>query len=451
MTNSAPGGHARPAGLSVDSGIRGCLSRRGFLTAGAAGVAGVSVAACNAAPSDASGTAEPVLPPPSRPAAPDDAAWAHVRDRFVLEPGAAFMNNASLGMPPAAVAAAVAAGYEALSREPIRAKNDLGDAVSSRVVPRLAAFLGADPDEIALTRNATEALHATAVGTRLGPGDEVLVTSQEHPAGRRPWEYRAARDGVKVNTVFIPSPFQSEAQVVDLVEAALTPATRAVAFCHVTRGGHLYPVRRLCELARDRGVVSHVDGAQAVGMFPVDLHALGCDTYSASLHKWLLGPMGTGVLYVRAGARESVESAFAHDATPDAPAYGPPGTVSLPIRAALAAALDFAEALGTENVAARTRHLSDRLKERIAALPGATMLSGPDRATSCPGSTIFELDGVDAVEAVAALAERARIHIDEHQRDGHNAIRISTHVYNTFAEIDLAVEALGQLRGGAAG
>ncbi len=440
------GDHARAPGPPGDSGFRHPpfrhrLSRRGFLATSATGLAGASLAACIGAPDGA-----PQGGPPARPTAPGDAAWARVREHFILEPGTAYMNNASLGMPPASVAAAVAAGYEALSREPIHAKNDLGEAIAERVVPRLAALLGADPGEIVLTRNATEALHAAAVGTRLQPGDEVLITSQEHPAGRRPWEYRAARQGVRVNTVFIPSPFESETQVVDLVEAALTPATRALAFCHVTRGGHLYPVARLCALARERGIVSHVDGAQAVGMFPVDLHALGCDSYSASLHKWLLGPMGTGVFYVRAGARDRVGSAFAHDATPDTPNYGPPGTAGLPLRAGLAASLDFAEALGMETVAARTRFLSDHLKQRLAAVPGMTMLSGPDHATSCPGSTVFELEGVDAVEAVAVLAERAKIHVDEHQRDGHNAIRISTHVYNTVAEVERVVVELDGLR-----
>ena len=454
------GHHACAPGAARDRGSRHHLSRRGFLAASATGLAGTSLAACSGAPDgapDGGATGDPAtpaltatqaaaLPPPTRPTAPDDAAWAHVRERFILEPGTAYMNNASLGMPPASVAAAVAAGYEALSREPIRAKHDLGDAIANRVTPRLSALLGADPGEIVLTRNATEALHASAIGTRLEPGDEVLITSQEHPAGRRPWEYRATRQGVKVNTVFIPSPFESGDQVVELVAAALTPATRALAFCHVTRGGHLYPVARLCALARERGIVSHVDGAQAAGMFPVNVHALGCDTYSASLHKWLLGPMGTGVFYVRAGARDRVDSAFAHDATPKTPAYGPPGTAGLPLRAGLAASLDFVEALGVENVAARTRFLSDHLKEQLAALPGMNPLSGRDHATSCPGSTIFELEGVDAVEAVAVLAERAKIHIDEHQRDGHNAIRISTHVYNTVLEVEWVVQELDGLR-----
>ncbi len=421
------------------------LSRRGFLRAGAAGVAGASLSACSpgTGPDDVPPTDSPI----ATPAGVEDAAWADVRARFILEPGAAYMNNASLGMPPASVAAAVGAGYEALSREPLRAKHDLGEVIATRVVPRLAAILGADPEELILTRNASEALHMGAVGIDLQPGDEVLITSQEHPAGRRPWEYRAARHGVRVNTVFVPSPFESAEQVTELVEAALTPATRVVAFCHVTRGGHLYPVRALCALARERGITSHVDGAQAVGMLPVDLHDLGCDTYSASLHKWMLGPMGTGFLYVRADARDRVRSAFAPEDDAAPAGYQPPGTSPLPTRAALAATLDFMEAVGIANVAARTRHLSDQLKSRLASLPGVTMLSGPTPATSCPGSTIFELEGVDALAAVPLVEERARIHIDEHQRDGHNAIRISTHVYNTTAEIDRVVETLRALRG----
>ena len=418
------------------------LSRRGFLHAGAAGLAGVPLAGCTAAPDSGDSGRRPAL---TRPEGVEDDAWSHIREHFILQPGTAYMNNASLGMPPASVAEAVGAGYEALSREPLQGKNELGAFIASNVVPRMAAYLGAATDEIVLTRNASEALHMGTVGIRLERGDEVLVTSQEHPAGRRPWDYRAAQDGIKVNTVFVPSPLESEEQAIGLVEEALTPATRVIAFCHVTRGGHLYPVQGLCSLARERGIVSHVDGAQAVGMFPVDLHALGCDTYSASLHKWLLGPMGTGVFFVRAGARDRVGSAFAPDGEGGMAAYQPPGTSSLPLRAALAASLDLAEAMGPGNVAARTRHLSDYLKARLAAVQGVTILSGPTPATSCPGSTIFEQEGVDAVEAVGLVAQRGRIHIDEHQRDGHNAIRISTHVYNTTGEIDRLVDVLQTL------
>ncbi len=425
------------------------LSRRAFVGAGAAGVAGAWLAGCEQnAPSadDGAPAGSPDDAPLARPDGVDDPAWAHVRAAFSIEAGTAYMNNAGLGMPPASVARAVADGYQAVSREPRRATGELRELVTRRVRPGLAAFLGADESELSLTRNATEALHLGAIGIDLRPGDEVVFTTQEHPAGRRPWQLRAARDGIVTREVFIPSPLPDADQVVEAFEAALTPRTRVLAFCHVTRGGHLYPVRRLAALARERGILTHVDAAQAVGMFPIDLHALGCDTCSASLHKWFLGPMGTGFLYVRAGARDRIRSAFAFDATPDNPAFEPPGTNDLPVRAALAASLAFMEQVGIDRIEARTRFLSDYLKQRLADLPGARLVSGATPDTSGPASTIFELEGVDAVASVPVIAERASIHIDEHRRDGHEAIRVSTHVYNTTAEIDRLIEALAGLR-----
>ena len=381
-------------------------------------------------------------PPFSRATGPEDEAWADVRAQFILEPGVAYMNNASLGMPPAVVAETVAAGYEAISREPLHGKHDLQERIARQVMPGLARLLGAGPDEVALTRNATEALHLQAVGLDLQPGAEVIFTTQEHPAGLRPWLFRAERHGIEATDIFVPSPLPGGDHVVELFETAITPRTRAIAFCHVTRGGHLYPVKRLSEMARAHGLMSLVDGAQAVGMFPVDLHDLGCDAYSASLHKWLLGPVGTGVLYVRAGARQHIRSAHAHDATPDSPAFAPPGTADFPLRAGIGAALDFAETVGLDNVERRTRYLSDYLKARLSTIDGVTLLSGSTPQTSCPGSTIFEMENVDAVALVPVMDEQHSIHIDEHRRDGHNAIRVSTHIYNTTAEIERLAAAL---------
>ena len=425
------------------------VSRRAFVGAGAAGVAGAWLPGCG---QNAPRTDDGAPPtgrddaPLARPEGTDDPSWAHVRAAFDLEAGTAYMNNAGLGMPPGRVARAVADGYRAVSRAPRRGTGELRDRIVRRVRPGLAAFLGADPDELSLTRNATESLHLSALGIDLRPGDEVVLTTQEHPAGRRPWQLRAARDGVVTREIPIPSPLPGADQVVEAFEAALTPRTRVLAFCHVTRGGHLYPVRRLAALARERDILTHVDGAQAVGMFPVDLHDLGCDTYSASLHKWFLGPMGTGFLYVRASARERIRSVFAHDATTNNPAFEPPGTADLPVRAALSASLAFMEQVGIDRIAARDRFLSDHLKARLAEMEGVRIVSGATPEVSCPGSTIFEIEGVDAVASVPVVAERASIHIDEHRRDGHEALRVSTHMYNTTAEIDRLADALAALR-----
>ena len=352
------------------------------------------------------------------------------------------MNNASLGMPPRSVVEAVARGYEAISREPLHGKHDLQERIAERVLPGLANLFGSNADELSLTRNATEALHLQTVGLALEPGDEVLITTQEHPAGYRPWMFRQERHGIVVNEVFVPSPLPGGDEVVELLAAAMTPKTKAISFCHVTRGGHRYPVKKIASMARDRGVRTLVDGAQAVGQFPIDVHELGCDAYSASLHKWVLAPAGTGFLYVREQARDDIRTAFAPGATRATPELAPPGTADFPIRAAISAALDFNEALGTARIEERCRYLSAYLKAGLARIDGVRLLSGSTHETSAPGSTIFEKDGLDAVASVGMMEERSQTHLDEHKRDGHNAIRISTHVYNTTAEIDRLLDAL---------
>lgn len=375
-----------------------------------------------------------------------DEAWTQFRELFVPDDGVAYLNNASMGMPPEAVAIAVAAGYEAVSRRPLTAKHHLQEQIADVVMPGLATFLGARTEELSLTRNATEALHLQALGVTLQRGDEVLISSQEHPAGRRPWLLRAAREGVQVAEVFVPSPLRSESDAIDAFAAAITSRTRVISFCHVTRGGHVYPVAALAALARRHGLLSLVDGAQAVGMLPVNLAELGCDAYAASLHKWFLGPLGTGFLYVREAARDRIASLFAHDATLAAPALAPPGTLDLPVRAALAPALHLCATVGIDNVERRLRYLSDYFKDRLRDIADVTLLSGPSPATASPGSTIFEIEGVDAA-ALVPLFDARGLYIDEHQRDGHNAIRVSTHAYNTTGQIDRLAAALSGLGG----
>ena len=420
------------------------LDRREWIRLGAAGAAALGLPACAAWDEEAPPAEAPS--PLQRPASAEDPAWDDLRAHFLVEPGVAYLNNASIGMPPRQVIDAVAAGYRALAELPAGGRTDLSARIAEHVVPGLARLFSVRTDELTLTRNASEALHLQSIGVELAAGDEVLITSQEHPAGRRPWQFREGREGIRVNEVFIPSPLPEEAEILSRFADAITPRTRAVAFCHVTRGGHLYPVRAICQLARERGLVSLVDGAQAVGQFPIDLSALGCDAYSVSLHKWLLAPAGTGFLYVRRDARDRIRTAFAPDATRERPQFDPPGTAAFPVRAAIGAAVDFMSALGLDAVEARCRLLSDHLKARLADVPGVTLLSGA-RERSAPGSTIFEKEGLDAVAAVEVIETLASAHIDEHQRDGHNAIRVSTHIYNSTAEVDRFVEALARAAG----
>ena len=377
-----------------------------------------------------------------RPHGSDDANWRKIRSQFILKRNVTYMNNASLGMPPAVVVNAVRDGYKAISEEPLHGKHDLQDRIKSEVLPSLAKMFGASAEEIVLTRNASEALHLQAIGVQLDPGDEVIITSQEHPAGLRPWMYRGEKDGIIIKRVFIPSPLKSESDVIERFSSAITSKTKAISFCHVTRGGHRYPVKKLVSMANDKGILTIVDGAQAGGQFPINLHDLGCDAYAVSLHKWILGPAGTGFLYIKKESRDRIKSAFTMNGTLNSPGFDPPGTKDFPVRAAILTAVNFVNKIGQENIEERCRYLSDYLKSGLKQIKGVKILSGKINSISAPGSTIFEKEGLDAMEAVPLIEEKIKTHIDEHQRDNHNAIRISTHIYNTTKQIDRLLNAL---------
>jgi selenocysteine lyase/cysteine desulfurase len=285
-----------------------------------------------------------------------------------------------------------------------------------------------------------------ANGFDLVSGDEVLMTSQEHPAGLTPWQIRAERTGVVVRQVAIPSPFVDEHEVVKLMEKAFTNRTKVLLFCHVTRGGLRYPMKELCELARQRGVLSAVDGAQAVGVIPVDVHALGCDLYANSLHKWSLAPAGNGVLYVRKEIQGRFRSSFSSAGT-DATRYEPIGTSPLPLRLAAGSALKFIAQIGVPNIEARARMLSQTLANKLAGVPRLKVISPSLSETRSPAITLLEIEGLNAVEAQALVQRKYRITVDEHTRDGHNALRVSTHFYNTRHEIDQLIAVLHEVVG----
>jgi selenocysteine lyase/cysteine desulfurase len=384
---------------------------------------------------------------PGSPAGPEDESyWSRVRAQFAFEPNLIYLNNASLGVPPRSVTQVLSEGYRRLAANPAAAKLELADYLAGTLRPAVARLLGADADEIAVTRGASESLYFIANGFDLAPGDEVLTTSQEHPAGLTPWQIRAERTGVVVRQVPIPSPFADAHEVVKLIERAFTNRTKVLLFCHVTRGGLRYPVKELCELARQRGVVSAVDGAQAVGVIPIDLHALGCDLYANSLHKWSLAPAGNGVLYVRKEIQRRFRSLFSSTGA-DATRYEPIGTSPLPLRLAAGSALRFIAQIGVPNIEARTRMLSDMLARKLAGIPRLKVISPSSREIRSPAITLFEIEGLNAVEAQALIQKKYRITVDEHTRDGHNALRVSTHFYNTRHEIDQLITALHQVAG----
>ena len=447
--NEGPADEASIGRMDSDSTtMDGTGSRRRFLKGGLAAAAGVAATSMWDATAFAQESEAAPSGPPDR--IDDEAYWERVRAQFHLNPDTIYLNNGTLGLCPKPVTQAVYDGYVYLAEAGSEGRSQLWDEVeASRKTA--ARFLGADENEMVLTRNATQGLSVIANGIRMEPGDEVLMTSDEHIAGIQPWTRRARRFGIQVDQVQIPSPPKSKQEVVDLFEQALTPRTKVIFFCHVTRGpGLLYPVRELCDMAREKGIVSAVDGAQTPGMTPVNVHEMGCDLFATSLHKWALTPSGTGCLYVREGFQEtfwptSDGNGPWDDREQQLWRIGPHGTYERPIRAAIKPALDFLNSIGMDTIYARDRMLSDYLKEQLLEMPGISLGTSTDHALSSPGITSFGVEGWDTSLLRGILRGKAGIVVSRDQRRSHDMIRVSTHFYNTPAEIDRLIEVMREI------
>ncbi len=416
-------------------------ARRDFLGRGAALLAGASLG-WSGCTSQKETSSERDLA--SAPAARDEGFWSDIKKKFLINPDSIYLNNASLGIPPQPVLDAVAEHYRKISSNPTSAKGELHQHIQKVVLPALAELIGAETDEIAFMSNATEALDLITKGIPLQPGDEVLTTTHEHPAGIRPWRLRAERDGITLREIPIQSPLTSKDQAIDPLKQAMTDRTKVLFFCQVTRGGLLYPVKELCGLARERGIITAVDGAQAIGNLAIDLHDLGCDLYANSLHKWVLAPMGTGMLYVRKGFQDEFFPLDRKESPPGAARFQAQGTKSIPIRASIGAALELINTIGMPRIEERNRMLSDHLKAELLETPRVHLVSSTSPQVSSPGMTMFEVEGRGGLEMRARFEEH-NIGVDEHVRDGHDAVRVSTHFYNTIAEIDRTIRVLKEL------
>ncbi len=384
------------------------------------------------------------------PEAPDY--WRVVRLQYPLTFERVYLNTGGLGPAPYPVLDAVEGTTRALQE-----RAETGHHLIEETRPAVAAFFGADPDEIAFTRNATEGNATVAAGLALRPGDEVIFESHAHPGGSFPWMARQKEDGIRVR-LFEPDPDRAAGNL-ERIADLITDRTRVLQVSHVTAPtGIRFPVEDLARLARERGLWFHIDGAQSAGMVPVDLHAIGCDSYATSGHKWMGGPHGTGVLYVRRDRLDAVRptetGAYGDDGDvhlPDRFGYSPSarryevGTRNAALVVGLGAAVRFLNTIGMDRVAGRSRALTRYLQERLRAVPGVAVLTPADEALAGAITTI-RLDGVPYDRLYAYLLREHRLRCRVVSERGLDALRISTHIFNQEEECDRVVAAVGAAR-----
>ncbi len=309
----------------------------------------------------------------------------------------------------------------------------------------LAREFGCDPEEMAITRNASEANETMILGLDLKAGDEVIVTNQNYGRMITAWEQRVRRDGIVLKQVSVKLPPPSAEYIVEQFKAAVTPRTRVIEVTHITNlSGQIMPVRALVEWCRPRGIEVFVDGAHAFAHFPFTRDELGCDYYGTSLHKWLLAPIGTGFLYVRKARQKQLWPLMAAPESMDENIrkYEEIGTHPAANHNAISVALAFHQAIGGERKVARLRYLRDRWARRVIRESDRCRVLTPLDGPLGAGIGLVHVEGLDPNRLVGWMMEKHKIVVTPIVHAEFNGLRVTPNVYTTTREVDLFADKL---------
>lgn len=360
---------------------------------------------------------------------------------FLFSPGLVYLQTGSLGPTPRPVMDRTVAAWEELETNPVLLGYGALEHAIDQVRNRAAVFLGCQQDEIVLTNCTTEGMNWVAQGLNLTAGDRVVTTDQEHPGGRVCWDYLVRKHGVVLDIVPIPPGENNALAIIDRFQAAIQPSTRALSFSHVLSStGLRMPVAELSALARSRGCLAIVDGAQAVGGIDVDVKALGCHAYATSGHKWLLAPKGTGLLYLSAeiGARVDPIALQSGRAAYSASS----GVANIPGIIGLGAAFDYLDEIGRAEIERHNLALRQRVLKALRTVPRVEVVSPPGGPLVSPLLTYRLPDSIPSRHLYQRLLDRHQVVVKVVPGNWLNGHRISTHLFNDQRDVEALVAAL---------
>ncbi len=374
--------------------------------------------------------------------ADDEAYWENLKKQFVVPSNLTMMNAANLCPSPIAVHERVIELTKALNKDVSFQFRSVFSRFRKESLWQLAQFIGADVAEVGITRNTSESNCMIVHGLDLKPEDEIILWEQNHPSNKEVWMSQSRRLGFSVKMVAVPANPSTVNELIDPFANAITPKTKLIAFSHISNvSGLALPAKAICQMAKSQGIMTLVDGAQSLGSMNINLHEMGCSFYSASTHKWLMGPFENGILYIQKEFFNSIWPAIIGGGWKAATTVDEQlcvlGQRNDPSPAALIETLKFHETVGRKNIEARVVQLSTYLKEQIKKrVPQATFIT-PMAPEFSGGIVIINLPGRE----IHALNDRFyNLHGIAAAPSG--GIRFSPHVYNTLKDIDKVVKAI---------
>jgi selenocysteine lyase/cysteine desulfurase len=374
----------------------------------------------------------------------DEAFWRTIQQAFAVDRSLVNLNNGGISPSPRPVIDALFRHWSYENELPPYTMWQVLEPQREGVRQQLARLAGVSPEEVALTRNASEGLETVQLGLPHAPGDELLTTTQDYPRMITTWKQRARREGLVLRQFPLPMPAGDAARIVALFEPNLTPKTKAILVSHVIfLTGQVMPVREIVALGRRRGIPVIVDGAHSFAHLDFTLADLDCDYFGTSLHKWLTAPHGTGMLFVRRERIAGVWPLMAADEKLDADIrkFEEIGTHPAAPCLAIAEAVAFHQAIGQPRKLQRLVHLRDLwvapLREHRRVRFHTAL--GPGQAG---GIALFQVEGLDSAELVKRLWERHRIFTTGIKHEEFEGIRVTPNVYTTPVEIARFVDAV---------
>ena len=380
---------------------------------------------------------------PAEQLASDEAYWTEIQRAFDVDRTMVNLNNGGCSPAPTHVLDQMIRDLKFSNELPVEHMWRVLEPRIESVRRDLARDFGCDPEEMAITRNASEANEIMILGLDLRPGDEVIVTNQNYGRMLTTWRQRARRDGIVLKEISFKVPPPSQQYLVDQFKAALTPRTRVIEVTHITNlTGQIMPVKELVELARPRGIEVFVDGAHSYAQFPFTRDQLGCDYFGTSLHKWLLVPIGAGFLYVRKDRQKKLWPMMAAPVEMDdnIRKYEEIGTHPAANHNAISAALAFHRGIGADRKIARLRWLRDRWAKRLLAESDRVRVLTPLDSPYAGAIGFFYVEGLDMAKLHTWLAEKYRIVNTLITHPEFTGLRITPNVYTTPDEVDLFAE-----------